>query len=107
MRNRRVNRAGNRVILVAAAAAVIIFLLGFFMGANNMNQVEARDYKETQKYYTSVEVEAGDTLWSIADEYMTAEYGSRDEFMNEVRQMNHITGSGIRCGSTILVPYYR
>lgn len=103
MRNRRVNRG----ILVAAVAAVFIFLLGFFMGANNMNQVEARDYREAQKYYTSVEVEAGDTLWSIADEYMTAEYDSRDEFMNEVRQMNHITGSGIRCGSTILVPYYR
>ena len=72
-----------------------------------MNKVEARDYTKGQKYYTSIEVEAGDTLWTIADEYMTEEYASRDAFMNEVRQMNHITGSSIRSGSTILVPYYK
>lgn len=107
MRNSRVRKVSRRWIFAVAAAAVLIFLFGFFVGVNNMNEVEARDHRQNQKYYTSIEVEEGDTLWSISEEYMTSEYNDRNEYMNEVRQMNHITGSEIRSGSIILVPYYR
>lgn len=70
--------------------------------------MEAKDYGiSRQKYYTSVDIEEGDTLWGIAEEYMTEEYEDRDAFIDEVCEMNHITGNMIRTGSTILVPYYK
>lgn len=107
MNKSRVKNRSNRGIIFVFAAAVIIFLLGFFVGSKNMNEVKAKDNKApTHKYYTEVEVEDGDTLWAIADEYMTTEYEDKEEFIDEVCQMNHITGSMIRSGNTILIPYY-
>ena len=106
MRNSRVSKVSRRWIFVVAAAAVLIFLLGFFVGVNNMNEVEARDYRQNQKYYTSVEVEEGDTLWSISEEYMTSEYNDRNEYMNEVCAINHISADEIHAGQYIVVPYY-
>lgn len=108
MNRSRVKKRSNSGIFVVAAVAVVIFLLGFFIGSKNMSEVEARDYSaNTEKYYTAVEVESGDTLWSIADEYMTAEYDDRDEYMSEVREMNNLTGSVIKAGTTIMVPYFK
>lgn len=107
MRKSKTSRINHRGIFAVTVIAILIFLLGFFLGKNNMNEVEARDYRQSQKYYTSIEIEKGDTLWSIAEEYMTEEYESRNDYIDEVRQMNHITGSEIQYGRTILVPYYK
>lgn len=91
----------------------LLFILGisfFFMlkGRGGMNTVAARDLASgsQDKFFTSIEVQEGDTLWSIAGEYMSAEYNNRREFIKEVQQMNHITGSVICTGSLLLIPYY-
>lgn len=92
---------------VIIAAALILFVW-YFAGFRSISEVEAKDYTTSQqKYYTSVEVKEGDTLWGIAEEYMTEEYKDRDTYIDEVCKMNHITGHVIRTGTTILVPYYR
>ena len=58
------------------------------------------------KYYTDIEVEYGDSLWSIAQEYCDSHYGSIFEYMNEVRSINHIKGDIIKEGQLLVVPYY-
>lgn len=92
---------------------LFLFVIGisavlFFVGRKNVNSVEAKDLENgyREKYFTSVEIEEGDTLWSISEEYMSPEYKDRDEFIDEIRQMNHITGSMIRAGEKLLIPYY-
>ena len=55
--------------------------------------------------YTEVRVDRGDTLWSIADRYMTEEYTSRKSYVREVQKLNNI-GCDVRYGQRILVPYY-
>ena len=92
---------------------LFLFVIGistilFFVGRKNVNEVEAKDFPFTvqEKYFTSIEIEEGDTLWSISEEYMTPEYKSRNEFIEEVREMNHITGSMIQAGDKLLIPYY-
>lgn len=92
---------------------LFLFVLGivtiiFFAGRKNVPTVEARDFisEQEEKFFTEIEVEEGDTLWSLSDEYMTSGYQSRDEFIEEVRQMNHITGSLIREGEKLIIPYY-
>lgn len=85
---------------------ISIFLI--LMGRSGMNSVAARDYASSsqEKLFTSIEVKEGDTLWSIAGEYMSPEYNDKRDFIKEVQQMNHITGSVIRTGSHLLIPYY-
>ena len=58
------------------------------------------------KYFTSVQVEAGDTLWGISQRYISPEYASTKEYIDEVIKINHITEDDIKAGCYITVPYY-
>ena len=59
------------------------------------------------KYYTNIQIRKGDTLWSIADEYMDDEhYKNRQEYILEVMRMNHMTDSRLTAGKRLIVPYY-
>ena len=105
--NRRLNRLRMGYGFVLVLLAVCMLFLGVYIGSSRVAQVEAKGTESNrEKYYTSILVEEGDTLWSIADEYMTSEYTDRDSFMDEVREMNHLTGSVIHADSTLLIPYY-
>ena len=57
------------------------------------------------KYFTSVQVEEGDTLYSLAEEY--GDYFESDKaFINEVKYANHLIEDTIYSGSYLVVPYY-
>lgn len=58
------------------------------------------------KYYTSIRITEGSSLWKIADTYMTEEYKSEEEYIKEVKQINHITGDLLYEGSYLCIPYY-
>ena len=59
------------------------------------------------KYFTSIQVEAGDTLWSIAEEYADQEhYSSYKEYINEVKRMNKMRDDSIVSGQYLIIPYY-
>ena len=60
----------------------------------------------TFKYYTDIEVEYGESLWSIAEKYADEHYRSNLQFIKEVKSINHISGDVIREGQTIVIPYY-
>lgn len=60
------------------------------------------------KYYKSIIIETGDTLWDLAEEYGTSEYyGSHQEYINEVMRMNGLSDDRITAGQYIIIPYYR
>lgn len=60
------------------------------------------------KYYTSVTVESGETLWDIADEYIDyAHYKNRNSYITEVQSINHLDDNcSITAGQTLILPYY-
>lgn len=70
---------------------------------------QAREIKSTQahKYYKSIEIAKGDTLWSIAkDNIDTHYYKNVNEYINEIKTMNSIKSDHIVSGSYIIIPYY-
>ena len=59
------------IIQKAIIAAIIIIAISIIVLLNSSIHAfaDSKDNLPVHKYYTSIRVEEGDTLWSIADEY--------------------------------------
>ncbi|CDA97545.1 putative uncharacterized protein [Lachnospiraceae bacterium CAG:215] len=55
--------------------------------------------------YKSIEIEQGDTLWELAEEYMTDDYLSVQEYVQDLKRMNHLTDDTIISGQHLIVAY--
>ena len=71
-----------------------------------VSKSKATDEVISFKYYTSVEVEYGDTLWGIASNYMTEEYRSLQDYIEEIKTLNGLQSDMIRSGQFLVIPYY-
>jgi hypothetical protein len=81
----------------------VIMLSEVFLSTANAKEKEDQ---ERYKYYTSIQLESGDTLWDIANEYMTKEYSDADAYIREVKEINYLSSDDITAGMYLIVPYY-
>lgn len=89
------------VFTIFAALLLTVIFLSFSTQAND------RAHRPTYKYFRSIEISSGDTLWSIAKEYSnTAHYRNAKEYIDEVKKINSLTSDRIITGQHIIVPYY-
>lgn len=77
-----------------------------FTGFSFNNPSSVAMSRDTTKYYTTVQVDAGDSLWSIAGEYITPEYGDMEHYIKEIKRINGLHGDQILQGSYLSIPYY-
>lgn len=94
----------NRLILAAVLVIAVLFCV-LFISIHSKAGSNGDPDTGRVKLYTSVYIQEGDTLWSIAEEYMSEEYGSIDNYVAELKQMNHV-GSNIHAGCYLTVSYY-
>lgn len=90
-----------------AVAIIVVITLGILLGTS-MNALASSE-KETasyNKYYVSIRVESGDTLWTIADEYVDGFNIEKNDYIEEVCEINEISKDDIHAGDYIVVPYY-
>lgn len=102
MRRQRLLRRILLLILVIAGISIAV-IAGLRFSAYNINAGSSSRYV---KGYKSVEIMAGDTLWSIADREMGIGYTDKREYISEVEEINRIDGNELHAGSYICVPYY-
>lgn len=101
-RNRIVNR---RIILLIATLFVIT--LGSVVFGTIFSKAKNPSTDTTQyKYYKSITIEQGDSLWNIAEEYCTDTYKDMREYIAEVKELNALTSDTIHEGQHLLVVYY-
>lgn len=103
LRLRRERRRKMFVMFAAVAATLcMIVLCAAFYGAIKANASSG------YKYYTDIVVEPGDSLWTLAVEYVDYEhYRDINCYINEVRSINHLAEeSGLTAGQILIVPYY-
>lgn len=108
LRERRKIQKRNLQLRATAALlsfVAVIFLLIFHFTPQN-TQADSEPKAPTYKYYTSIRVSSGDTLWDIANEYRTEEYSSISSYISEVREINHLKSNQITEGMYLCVPYY-
>lgn len=85
----------------------VMFILGImFAFGGNKSGIKADASTRNQKYFTCITIEYGSTLTDIAHEYMTEEYHSVNEYINEVMKINKLKNDNITSGATLVVPYY-
>ena len=56
--------------------------------------------------FKSVFITGGDTLWSIAQENYSGEYGSLKNYIKEIKRCNSLPSDRINAGSSLIVPVY-
>lgn len=83
-----------------------IALIGLFFGFFLMN-VSAKEAFESGRvsYYTYIQIQPGDTLWSIAEDYAVRTDITVDEYVLRLKQMNHIGEDTIHVGHYLTVMY--
>ncbi|GKH32865.1 LysM peptidoglycan-binding domain-containing protein [Muricomes sp. OA1] len=57
------------------------------------------------KYYKSIEIQPGDTLWDIAEEYITEDYSSVSEYIMVLKEMNSLSTDDIQAGQNLMITY--
>ena len=78
-----------------------VFFTGILVNAVNTSAKEQR----AVLYYTSVCIEKGDTLWGIAEEYAEDSGMSVREYFNKLKEINRISGEGLREGNYLTIAY--
>ena len=89
-------------VVLVSFLLIVIVIWGSVSGFARARKAEKSSYK----YYTSIAVGKGDTLWSIASENMTSEYDRIEEYIQEIRRLNHLYDDGICAGEYLTIPRY-
>ena len=103
IRKKQVRR--NMILLVLSTillSSCLVFLASMSIQASDKEHQQQVAYK----YFKSIYIAEGDTLWSIADEHMDAHYSNKQEYISEVKRMNSLTSDHIECGNYLIVPYF-
>ena len=99
IRRRRARHLRNNMILVLLAIVAIFVIMGtVFFTAYAKNEDTP-----VEKYYTQIMVEDGDSLWKIAQEYMPSDYDNINDYIKDIKRLNHISGDTIMAGYTLTI----
>lgn len=97
---------GKRALYTVLFAAAVMFLSCLF-GKNLAMANEESGSKAYNRYYTNIEIKEGDTLWSIASQYSKNSGMSIQEYIREIKTMNHKGSDRINAGDSLAIVYFR
>lgn len=89
------------ISIVMIAGSSVVFGSNFASAQDNDYTAEVE-----HKYYKSIELEYGDTLWAIAEEYADDHYESIEEYIYELKLINDLESDNIQEGKHLTVAYY-
>jgi len=90
------------IVMTLCLTIAVAVTYGSFISIAKSNT----ESKPIYKYYTSIQIQSGDTLWDLANDYVTSEYHSINEYINEVKKLNSLETDDIHAGQYLTVPYY-
>lgn len=99
--NYRMNK--KRMVLFALTVFILLLIFSLYFASKT---VTAERNTNRVKKVTSIEIKSGDSLWSIASNYLTDEYDDINQYIDEIKDSNGIYDDTIHVGNYIIVPYY-
>lgn len=103
-KRRKTVRMQKRLLTMAFFCLAIVLVSLCFSFITNADSAAKR---HAYKYYTEITVSEGDSLWDIAQHYMTEEYDSPKAYIKEVKDINALLDADqIYSGQHLIIPYY-
>ncbi len=106
-------RTNSRTMISAGKVSILVFLLlmlftcsfvfkAFMMSGTDVHAgIPLSDIK-----YKVVEINYGDTLWSIARDNMNPGYDSINAYISDIMDCNQMTSDRLTTGGYLMIPYY-
>ena len=108
VRSRRQSSSGyfKKIIFGVSCLIMTAGIFGtYHMMHSDMVMVYADEHLSDLQYKI-VEIQEGDSLWSIAKENMNPGFHDVDEYIEEVMICNQLSSDKLYAGSYLMVPYY-
>ena len=105
----RRNKSEIPYLFIGKLAAILLFMVALFLVVLFvLPERSAAAGNTTGGTYTitSVQIEAGDSLWSLASEYYTEEFVSVSNYITEIMRMNGLSSDTLYAGNYLLIPQY-
>ena len=87
------------LVFIAATCILLLKLTAMRTEADRMNT-------PLYKYYTTVEISSGDSLWSIAADHRGPGYENIRSYIDKIAAVNHLSGRYLVPGEKLCIPYY-
>ena len=101
-KRKRAEQIRRRIVMLC------IVIMVFATTVLAITQRASADTIETRKKTcTSIEVQPGDTLWSIAETYYTEECIDLRTYIDEIKKTNNMYDDKLVSGRYLIVPYYK
>lgn len=104
LRRQRQQRRRTASIILAVSLIVLCVVSYHSLTLN------AKDSSEniSLKYYTGVIVKSGDSIWTLADQYIDySQYRDKEAYIEEVCSINRLEEpAATRAGQRLIFPYY-
>lgn len=85
---------------------VCVMVLSCFFGKTLVMASVEENRTVYERYYTDIEIQSGDTLWSIAKTYNKNSGMEIREYIHELKQMNGMVSDDIDAGESLTIVYF-
>lgn len=100
----------HRAAILLCTTLLIGLIAGTVLGVKASDYIRSETVNDYGRHrtYTLYTVERGDTVWSIAEDLiaLNPEYNDIRQYVSVIQRMNNISGTELKSGQMILIPYY-
>ena len=103
IRKRKILKRRIAVVMACICMFAAIGILGSMILTDA--KAETDNHETVYKYYKSIVIKSGDTLWSIANEYKSENCTTQD-YISEVKTLNGLVTDNIQDSQHLMIVYY-
>ncbi|NBI90376.1 LysM peptidoglycan-binding domain-containing protein [Lachnospiraceae bacterium] len=106
--NNKIRRQRERKRHIFLSACTLFLIIVLSLTASSFLSHAKTNKKMPCKYYKSIMIEEGDTLWSIALDNISPESGNIaiSAYIKEIMKMNGLQNDRITAGMYLVIPYF-